>query len=362
MSNTIGTKIKLTIFGESHGASIGCVLDGLPAGVELDLEAIRREMARRAPGQNLLSTARQEKDAFIIQSGFFEGRTTGTALCAIIPNTDAHSKDYSQLKNLMRPGHADYSAYVHYHGFNDYRGGGSFSGRLTAPLVLAGAVAKQILAARNITVGAHIATIRYVEDTAFNPLGESEDTLARLAQMTLPVLEAERGKAMEEVILAARAQKDSVGGIIECMVLGVPAGVGSPYFASVESKLAQMLFSVPAVKGVEFGQGFALTEDLGSKANDAMQMVEGRVETTTNNNGGIIGGITNGMPLIFRVGIKPTPSIALEQATVNVATGENARLTIVGRHDPCIVPRAVPVIEAVTAWTVLDCILMNGEC
>lgn len=357
MSSVFGDRIKMTIFGESHGPAIGLVIDGLPAGLELDLESINLEMARRAPGRNELSTARKEKDAYIIESGMFSGKTTGMPLCALIPNEDQHSKDYSILKNVMRPGHADYSGWIKYKGFNDYRGGGSFSGRLTAPLVFMGAVAKQILAARGIFIGAQIISAGGVEGTAFNPLGETAEILLGLAKMDLPVLCAKDAAAMISAIMAAKEGKDSVGGIIECMAIGIPAGLGEPYFDSVESRLAHVLFSVPAVKGVEFGKGFGFSTMLGSQANDALYMSGNAVKTKTNNNGGILGGITNGMPLLFKVGIKPTPSIALTQDTVDVSTGCNTTLEISGRHDPCIVQRAVPVIEAVTAWTILDLLL-----
>ncbi|NLU44800.1 MAG: chorismate synthase [Acholeplasmataceae bacterium] len=357
MSSIFGDRIKMTIFGESHGPAIGLVIDGLPAGVELNLDTINLEMARRAPGRSELSTARKEKDTYIIESGMFSGKTTGMPLCALIPNEDQHSKDYSILKNVMRPGHADYSGWIKYKGFNDYRGGGTFSGRLTAPLVFMGAVAKQILAARDIFIGAQITSVGGVEGTDFNPLGETAEVLLGLAKKNLPVLCSAYADAMISAIMAAKKGKDSVGGTVECMAIGVPAGLGEPYFDSVESRLAHVLFSVPAVKGVEFGKGFGFSTMLGSQANDAMYMSENTVKTKTNNNGGILGGITNGMPLLFKVGIKPTPSIALTQNTVDVSKGCNTTLEINGRHDPCIVQRAVPVIEAVTTWTILDLLL-----
>ena len=357
MSATFGRNIRMTIFGESHGKAIGLVLDGLPPGTPIDESFIKEEMARRAPGQNQMSTQRQEKDAFIIQSGVFDGKATGTPICVLIPNSDQHSKDYSLLKDVMRPGHADYAGKVKYKGFNDYRGGGHFSGRLTAPLVFAGALAKTVLAKRGITVGAHIARIGQVTDRLFDPLGESAERLQELRSHTLPVLDAAKGPLMEAEIMAAREQQDSVGGIVEVMATGMPAGIGNPFFESLESCLSHALFSVPAVKGVEFGAGFAMAALKGSKANDPMAYDGDRVKTTRNNNGGITGGITNGMPVLFRVAIKPTPSISQPQMTVNVTTGEDTVLEIKGRHDPCIVPRAVPVIEAVTAWTLLDMLL-----
>lgn len=360
MTATFGEKIKFTIFGESHGLAIGCVIDGLPPGTELNLEAVKAEMQRRAPGKSRLATARQEKDAFVIQSGFFEGRATGTPMCVLIPNSDQHSGDYSKLQNVMRPGHADYSGKVKYHGFNDYRGGGHFSGRLTAPLVFMGAVAKQILAQRGVSIGAHIAAVAGVKDKPFNPLGEGAELFAELAQKAFPVLDDAAGEAMQQKILAAKAECDSVGGVIECMAINMPAGVGSPFFDSLESRLAHALFSVPAVKGIEFGKGFALAEMRGSEANDQMHYEDGKVKTYTNNNGGITGGITNGMPVLLRVAIKPTPSIAKVQKTVDLSTKTDTELAITGRHDPCIVQRAVPVIEGVTAWVLLD-MLLAGE-
>ena len=357
MSSVFGDRIKMTIFGESHGLAIGLVIDGLPAGLELDLASINLEMARRAPGLSELSTARKEKDAYIIESGMFSGKTTGMPLCALIPNEDQHSKDYSILKNVMRPGHADYSGWIKYKGFNDYRGGGSFSGRLTAPLVFMGAVAKQILAARGIFIGAQITSAGGVEGTAFDPLGEKAEVLLGLAKKDLPVLCAKDADAMINAIMAAKKGKDSVGGTVECMAIGVPAGLGEPYFDSVESRLAHVLFSVPAVKGVEFGKGFGFSTMLGSQANDAMYMSENTVKTKTNNNGGILGGITNGMPLLFKVGIGGWGWFGFGLFTVDVSAGCNTTLEINGRHDPCIVQRAVPVIEAVTAWTILDLLL-----
>lgn len=360
MTATFGEKIKFTIFGESHGLAIGCVIDGLPPGTELNLEAVKAEMQRRAPGKSRLATARQEKDAFVIQSGFFEGRATGTPMCVLIPNSDQHSGDYSKLQNVMRPGHADYSGKVKYHGFNDYRGGGHFSGRLTAPLVFMGAVAKQILAKRGVSIGAHIAAVAGVKDKPFNPLGESAELFTELVQKAFPVLDDAAGEAMQQKILTAKAECDSVGGVIECMAINMPAGVGSPFFDSLESRLAHALFSVPAVKGIEFGKGFALTEMHGSEANDQMRYEDGKVKTYTNNNGGITGGITNGMPVLLRVAIKPTPSIAKVQKTVDLSTKTDTELAITGRHDPCIVQRAVPVIEGVTAWMLLD-MLLAGE-
>jgi len=359
MGATFGRAIRMTIFGESHGKGIGLVLDGLPPGILLDEAFIKEEMARRAPGQNLLSTQRKETDAFIIESGVFAGRTTGTPLCVLIPNSDQHSKDYSILKDKMRPGHADYAGKIRYKGFNDYRGGGHFSGRLTAPLVFTGALAKTILAEKGIIVGSHIARIGQVTDDLFNPLGEPEERLKELRNHILPVLDRGRAAQMEAEVMAAREQQDSTGGVIEVMATGMPPGIGDPFFDSLESRLSHAVFSVPAVKGIEFGAGFAIAALKGSTANDLMYYDEGRVKTKSNHNGGITGGITNGMPVLFRVAIKPTPSISRPQQTVDLAAGRDTVLEIKGRHDPCIVPRAVPVIEAVTAWVLLDMIMTS---
>ena len=357
MSGIYGMNIKMAIYGESHGVSIGLVIDGVPPGLKLDLEQIEKEMARRAPGKNQLSTQRKESDSFAIQSGFFEGYTTGTPLCVVIKNSDQHSKDYSILKDKMRPGHADYAGFVRYQGFNDYRGGGHFSGRLTAPLVFMGAVAKQALAQQGILVGAHILQIADIKEENFNPLGIEDKKIVELAGKDFAVMDDVIGEKMQAKILEAKADLNSVGGVIEAMVTNVPAGLGAPYFDSVESRLSHVLFSVPAVKGVEFGDGFGISEMTGAEANDQLHYADGKVVAETNHNGGITGGITNGMPVIFRVAIKPTPSISREQKTISLQEKCDTTLTIVGRHDPCIVQRAVPVIEAVTAWTMWDLLL-----
>lgn len=354
MSGVWGNKIKLSIFGESHGKAIGINIDGLEPGIELDLDYINREMGRRAPGKNKLSTPRKEEDSFQILSGYFNGRTTGTPLCAVIYNTNQHSKDYEKTKNLMRPSHGDFTGYVKYNGFNDYRGGGHFSGRITAPLVFAGAVCKQILEKKGIIIGSHVKSIEKLEDKSFNMVEIDAEKLKALRENPLPVLDENIGSKMQETIIKAREEKDSVGGVIETAVINLPVGIGDPYFDSVESTLAQLLFSVPGVKGVEFGAGFDITELKGSEANDEYYMDGDKIKTFSNNNGGILGGITNGMPLVFRVAMKPTPSISKTQRTVNIETRENTEIEIIGRHDPCIVPRALPVVEAVTAIAVLD--------
>ena len=321
-----------TIFGESHGPAIGVVLEGVPSGVEMDLDFIRAELQRRAPGKSALTTARKEADEPEILSGVFEGKTTGTPLCAVIRNTDTRSRDYAKLKNLPRPSHADYAGAVRYGGFNDYRGGGHFSGRLTAPLVFAGALAKLILREKGVSI---TSTLSILEGTP-DPSPEE----------------------IEEIILAARKAGDSVGGAISCTVSGIDAGFGAPDFGcNAEGIFAQHLFAVPAVKGIAFGAGFGFSCMRGSEANDPFYMEEGRVRTRTNASGGINGGITNGMPIVFEVAIRPTPSIAMEQDTVDLAEKKDAKLVVEGRHDPCIVQRALPVVEAAAALA--SCELMR---
>ena len=354
MSGMWGSKIKISIFGESHGNAIGINIDGLPSGLELNLEDIAYEMRRRAPGKSPLSTARSEEDIPEILSGYFNGKTTGTPLCAIIRNTNTRSKDYSLLKDVMRPGHADYSGNIRYNGFNDYRGGGHFSGRITAPLVFAGAICKQILKEKGIVVAAHVKSIKNVKDKSFLDSDIDLNSVEALKTFELPLIDKSIEENMRKEILEAKEDMDSVGGTIECGVFGINPGVGDPFFDSVESTLAHLLFSVPAVKGVEFGRGFELTNMRGSQANDEIYYEDGKVKTRTNNNGGILGGITNGMPIIFTTAIKPTSSIGKEQKTVNINTKENTILKVEGRHDPCIVQRAIPVIEAVTAIGILE--------
>ena len=353
MSATWGNKVRYTIFGESHGKGIGITIDGLPPGIAFDMDEIKGEMARRAPGRSPLSTPRLEKDAFTIWSGFVNNKTTGTPLCAIIENHDQKSSDYDAMEQKFRPGHADYSGYMKYGGYNDIRGGGHFSGRLTAPLVFAGAIAKQLLRQNNILIGAHIQRIADINDSKFDVITTEEALLTKLTQQEFPVISPLIGEQMQQCILSAKSSGDSVGGIIEVAAINLPAGHGDPFFDSLESTLSHLLFSIPAIKGVEFGDGFDLAKMRGSASNDSMYWKNGNVKTTTNHNGGLLGGLTNGMPLIFRVAVKATPSIHLEQHTVN-PKGENVTLVIGGRHDPCIVPRAVPVVEAVTAMAIWD--------
>ncbi|MFL0196670.1 chorismate synthase [Clostridium sp. WILCCON 0269] len=356
MSGVWGNKIKLSIFGESHGKAIGVVIDGLKPGIEIDLEYIKNEMRRRAPGSSPLSTPRKELDEFEILSGYFNGKTTGTPLSAIILNKNTHSKDYEKTASLLRPGHADFTGRVKYSGFNDYRGGGHFSGRLTAPLVFAGSICKKILEDKGILIGSHIKSIGTVEDgSSFDLVSVNKDSLKMLSNSRFPVLDDTCGKKMEESILKVKEQGDSIGGVIETAIINLSAGIGDPFFDSVESNISHLLFSVPAVKGVEFGQGFNITTMKGSEANDEYYISEtNMIKTYTNNNGGILGGITNGMPVIFRTAIKPTPSISKTQKTVDIEKTQNTSLEIKGRHDPCIVPRAVPVVEAVAAIGILN--------
>jgi len=334
------------IFGESHGPAIGVVLEGVPAGLELNLEQVQKELDRRKPGQDLTATARKESDLVEVLSGVFEGKTTGAPLAMVIHNSDQHSKDYESIRYTPRPSHGDYAGFIKSKGCLDYRGGGHFSGRLTAPLVAAGAVAKQVLAGHGVKVGAHISSIYGICDAALENLEDLKDVAAKV----FPVLDDSKGEEMRQAILEAKEEQDSVGGAIECAVTGLPAGLGAPDFGcNVEGIFSQYLFAVPAVKGIEFGAGVAFSLMRGSEANDPFAVEDGKVVTKTNHAGGVNGGITNGMPVTFEVTIRPTPSIALPQESVNLRTGEEVEIEIKGRHDPCIVPRAVPVIEAAAA-------------
>ena len=350
MKNTFGQNIAVTLFGESHGAAIGAVLDGLCPGIPVDEENIRRMLRLRQPG-GAISTARQEKDAFEIVSGAINGIATGTPLTILIRNQDTKSSDYAAMQALMRPGHADYPAHCKYHGYQDTRGGGHFSGRLTAALVAAGAICHSALKSKGISIGTHISRCAGIPDRGFMDLQADIDLLS---ECVFPVLDEAAGKQMQNAILAAKTEGDSVGGVLETAVTGLPAGVGEPWFDTFESLLAHILFSVPAVKGVEFGDGFALADMRGSAANDPLRCVCGKVIAATNHGGGIGGGITSGMPVIFRCAIKPTPSIGKPQETVDIISMKNAALEIKGRHDPAIVHRARIVIDAVTAIAVYD--------
>ena len=350
MKNTFGQSITVTLFGESHGEEIGAVLDGLAPGLPVSEENIKKALSLRRPSGNI-STARAEADAFRIVSGVYEGKTTGTPLTLLIPNAERRSEDYGETARLARPSHADYTAECKYHGFQDHRGGGHFSGRLTAPLVAVGAILRDALKEKGIEIGTHILRIGEAFDRPFADYGADFETLASLP---FPVLDEDAGEKMQALILAAKAEGDSVGGILESAVTGMPRGVGEPWFDSVESLISHMLFSIPAVKGVEFGEGFGFAALRGSEANDPLINEDGEVKTATNRNGGVCGGITNGMPLLFRTVIKPTPSIYKTQKTVSLDTGENAEITVRGRHDPCIVHRARAVVDAVTAIALAD--------
>ena len=350
MKNTFGTNITLTLFGESHGEAIGAVLDGLPGGVKVDTDTIDQLLSKRRPS-SAIDTARREKDEFHIVSGVFNGKTTGTPLCILIPNEDKQSGDYRNLYGKARPSHADYAAFCKYHGFEDYRGGGHFSGRITAALVAAGGILLPMLEGLGITVGTHIKSCASVKDRDFENIKKD---IAHLNASDFPVLDNQKMAEMTAEILRARSELDSVGGITETAVLGMPAGVGEPWFDSVEGLLSHALFSLGGVKGVEFGMGFEMARSLGSLCNDEFRMDGKQIVTETNNNGGINGGITNGMPLIFRCAVKPTPSIARTQNTVDFLERENVTLEILGRHDPAIVRRICPVIGSVTALVLCD--------
>ncbi len=353
MSSEFGNKIKVSVFGESHGEGIGVVIDGLPSGERVDTERLMEFMSRRKGGKNAFSTQRNETDAPRFLSGLKDGCTTGSPICAIIENKDMRSHDYGNIFDTPRPGHADLTAFLKWQGAADMRGGGHFSGRLTAPLCVAGGIAKEILERRGIFVGAHIDSIAGVKDKPFGDFPDSQ-LFDIIAKKEFPTIDDEAGERMKAVIAEAKSAEDSVGGVIECAVTGVPAGIGEPMFDGIENKLASAIFGIPAVKGIEFGKGFASTLINGSENNDEYEVRDGKIVPITNNAGGILGGITTGAPIIMRVAIKPTPSISREQKTVNVKTMKEEIITIKGRHDPCIAPRAVPVVEAVAALVILS--------
>ena len=353
MKNTFGQSVAVTLFGESHGEYIGAVLDGLAPGLVIDEAFIRHQLSLRRP-QGKISTARVEADEFHIVSGVFNGKTTGTPLCILIPNTNIRSGDYTP--NIPRPGHADYTAECKYHGHQDARGGGHFSGRITAALVAAGAIAISILRQNGILIGTHISRISDICDRTFHSYESDIETLADLA---FPVLDSSKADMMRACIEDAASEGDSVGGILETAIIGLPAGVGEPWFDTVEGMLSHALFSIPAIKGVEFGTGFGMADLRGSQANDAFRMENGRVVTTTNHNGGVNGGITNGMPVVFRCAVKPTPSIFQEQESVDLAKGENTTLNLSGRHDPAIIHRARVVVDSVAALVLCDLLALR---
>ncbi len=357
MSCNFGNNVKITIFGQSHSEAIGVVIDGLPAGFEIDIDKVAAFMARRAPGNNEFSTPRKEADEVKIISGVVGNVTCGAPLCAIIENTDTRSGDYSKLRTLPRPSHSDFAAMMKHGGFNDIRGGGNFSGRMTAPLCFAGAVCMQMLEEKGIRIGAHITSIGKVQGRRFDPVNITPADFKNIAAKAFPVADNNQGELMQKEILDAKAEGDSVGGTIECAVIGLPAGLGDPIFDGVENRISAAVFGIPAIKGIEFGSGFEGSTLRGSENNDPFTVNDGKITTVTNNHGGILGGITSGMPVIFRCAVKPTPSIGKEQQTVNTETGAEETLVTGGRHDPCIVPRAVPCIEAAAALVIADYLL-----
>lgn len=355
MKSAIGNNVQLTIFGESHGNAIGMILNGLAPGIEIDFEHINKQLDLRKP-KGRISTARKESDTPIVLSGLFEGKTTGTPLCILFENNNAKSKDYGKTKDIMRPSHADYSGFVKYHGFNDYRGGGHFSGRLTTPIVCAGAIAKQILNSKGIYIGSHIKKIQDIYDTSFDYVDEKilKEQIFVVNEKYFPTLSKDSEEKMLTLMEEAANNGDSIGGILETAIINVEAGIGEPMFDSIESTLSHYLFSVPAVKGVEFGLGFEFANGYGSEVNDSFYYDNDKVKTKTNNNGGINGGISNGMPIVFKTVIKPTPSIYKSQDTINIKEKENTTLQIEGRHDPAIIHRARVVVDSVSALAILD--------
>ncbi len=353
-SNLHFGNLSVSVFGESHGKGIGVVIDGLPGGCKIDFDKVLDFMARRAPKKDGISTRRNEKDYPEIMSGYLNGKTTGTPLAAVIMNTDQHSADYNNISAVARPGHADYTGYERYNGANDIRGGGHFSGRITAPLVFAGAVCGQILEQKGISCGAHILSIGDVWDERFDSIKVDKSVLDAVKAKDFPLIDSSKEQAIKDAVKKASEKLDSIGGRIECTVTGMPAGVGSPMFDGIENRISQAVFGIPAVKGLEFGKGFEFADMCGSVANDPFTTDGKTIKTTTNNNGGILGGITSGMPVMFTVAIKPTPSIAQPQQTVDYIKMENTVLEIKGRHDACIVPRAVPVVEAATNIALLS--------
>lgn len=354
MSSNFGKNIEISIFGESHGEAIGVVINGLPAGEKIDFEEIKLQMSRRAPGRDKTATPRKERDEFKILSGMIDDVTTGAPLTAVIENSNTKSGDYGNLKNCPRPSHSDYAAYVKYNGCNDIRGGGHFSGRLTAPLTIAGAFCRQILERRGIVLGGHVLSVHGIVDEPFDPVGVSAEQLKKLSREYFSTNSAEKQAEMRKVIEDARLNLDSVGGAVEIAVTGIPAGVGSPIFGGVENIVAAAVYGVPAVKSVAFGAGDKFSSMRGSEANDQLCVENGRVTTLTNNCGGICGGITNGMPLIITAALKPTPSISRPQQSVDLGSMSETTLEINGRHDPCIVPRALPAIEAAVAVAIAN--------
>ncbi len=359
MSSEFGKLLRISIFGQSHGTAVGVVMDGLPAGEQIDWQQVQNFLRRRSPGQTELTSARSESDLPEILSGLLDQTTCGAPLCAIFRNQDVKSADYEQFRRYPRPSQADYPAFLRYHNFQDLRGGGHFSGRLTAPLCFAGAVALQILQRHGITIGGHIAAIGNAADQPLSPVLVTAEQLAQLQRQQMPFCDIAAGSAMLQQVRQAAAEGDSVGGVIEAAAVGLPGGWGNPIFDGIESRLAAALFAIPAVRGVEFGSGFSAARMRGSEHNDPWCMQEGKVVTAGNHHGGVLGGITTGMPLLVRVAFKPTASIAQPQQTVDLQTGTNTVLTISGRHDPCIALRATPCVESVLAAVLLDYLLAD---
>ncbi|MDR1805277.1 MAG: chorismate synthase [Clostridium sp.] len=362
MSFTVGEKIKLSIFGQSHAPAIGGVIDGLPSGESLDIAAIERFLARRSPGGSPLATARRESDVPEVLAGLTDGKTCGAPLAFVIRNADVRSNDYGQFHNIPRPSHSDFPAIIKYGEAHDIRGGGFFSARLTAALCFAGAAALQLLERRGIRVGAHIAELAGVKDSRFDAVNLTESELLLPSSRVFPVLDEAAGEKMQAAILEAKREGDSVGGVVECAAIGLPAGLGEPLFSGAESKIAQLIFAIPAVKGLEFGEGFGISALRGSQANDRYCEPQGAaLRCESNNNGGILGGLTTGMPLVLRAAFKPTPSIAREQLTWSRSSKRQEPLVIPGRHDPCVVPRAVPCVEAALALALLDLLCLSSN-
>lgn len=354
MSSIWGNNIKISIFGESHGIAIGAVIDGLPEGIKIDFNQINTQMQRRLPNRDDTTSKRQESDNYEFLSGIFNNTTTGTPICAIIKNENANYKDYDEIKSVLRPGHADFTAKVRYKNFNDFRGGGHLSGRLTAPLVLFGTVCRQILEAKGIKVAAHIYSIKDVIDKPFNSTNIPDNLINKLPTQLFPVIMPQVESLMKNEIKKAKLNGDSVGGIVECAIVGLPVGIGNPIFNNIESVLSSIMFSIPAIKGIEFGNGFNSSHMYGSENNDEFFYDNGSIKTKTNNHGGILGGISSGMPIVFKAAVKPTPSISKEQNTVNLSNLKNTKIKISGRHDPCIVSRIVPVIESAAAIAIIN--------
>ena len=360
MSSMFGEHVRISVFGQSHGPCVGAVLDGLPAGERIDEAVLAAFMARRAPGQRL-STPRKEPDRVRIVSGLADGVTCGAPLCLIIDNTDTRSSDYAQLRRVPRPGHADLPAHLKWRGFNDVRGGGHFSARLTAPLCAAGNVLMQLLTRRGVRIGAHLYAACGEKDQPFDPLSVSPAELDLCASRYPAVLDEAAGERMMARVSALRDAGDSGGGIVECAVLGLPAGLGDPMFGGLENRLSAAVFAIPAVKGIEFGEGFAAASLTGSVNNDGYRMRCGRPVPVTNHAGGILGGLSTGAPLLFRAAFKPTPSIALEQRSVDLQSGTDTSLSVSGRHDPCVALRAVPCVEAAAALVIADVLLPSDR-